>query len=163
LNPLPPRFQELQIRRVLAPVDFSVSTLPALQYAGTIARKFGASLNLLHVMPFFVGRHLENTADRVWTRAVISASEKELNELAATLWAGNVVTAVSIRDGRPDEVIVAEARNQNADLIVMGMRGRSWLSRWLRRNTVRHVLQAAHCPVIVLGRAGGNRAGAMGF
>jgi hypothetical protein len=46
LNEHQAKFHDLRIERVLAPVDFSVSTLQTLQYAGTIARRFHASLNI---------------------------------------------------------------------------------------------------------------------
>src|SRR6476646_4576093 len=38
-----------QIRKILVPVDFSESARAALVYAVEVARKFGATIDLLHV------------------------------------------------------------------------------------------------------------------
>jgi len=82
----------------------------------------------------------------------IEGARQELKKLVGVLWANEARAAVSIRvrEGRADEVIIHEAGNTHASLIIMGMRNCSWLSGLLRRHTVKRVLQNAPCPVMVL-------------
>ena len=85
-------------------------------------------------------------------RTLIEGARQELKRLVGILWANESLTGVAIRvrEGRADEVILCEAAATHASLIVMGMRDRSWLSRLLRRHTVKHVMHNAPCPVMVL-------------
>jgi nucleotide-binding universal stress UspA family protein len=145
--------ETLRIERVLLPVDFSVCTLETLQYAGAVAQKFHSMVNLLHVIPISISRKAEGAMDPTLTHSMSEGARKELNHLAEILWAGEITTTVTIREGQPADVILQEAATLKADLIVMGKRSRSWLSRFWQHHTVRHVIQHAQCPVIVL-RAG---------
>ena len=148
-----PRLGNLRIERVLVPVDFSVCTLATLQYAGAVAQRFHAVVSLLHVIPANISRNEGGPASATLIRTMSEAAQKELHQLAEIVWAGEIIATIIIREGRPDDVILQEARNLNPDLIIMGKRGHSWSSRLFRHNTVKHVLQQAPCPVIVL-RAG---------
>src|SRR5262245_36189616 len=47
-NPKPAPFK---LKRILVPIDFSACSKKALQYAVPLARQFGASLALLHIVP----------------------------------------------------------------------------------------------------------------
>jgi nucleotide-binding universal stress UspA family protein len=88
-------------------------------------------------------------------------ARQELKRLVGFLWEGEgkVIVSVRMREGRAHEVILREARFTNAALIIMGKRSRSWLSGFLRRNTVRCVLRHSPCPVMVL-QAGMTDSGA---
>ena len=50
----------LHIARILVPTDFSPASDAALTYARSLARQFGASINLVHVFedPFASGAFL---------------------------------------------------------------------------------------------------------
>lgn len=154
-------FGGLRIERVLVPVDFSVCTLATLQYAGAVAQRFHAVVSLLHVIPANVSRKEDDAASETLIRTVSAAAQRELHQLAEIAWAGEIIATIIIREGRPDDVILQEARDLNPDLIIMGKRGHSWSSRLFRHNTVRHVLQQAPCPVIVL--QAGVKASTAGF
>ena len=143
-------FAGLRIKRLLVPVDFSVCTLATLQYAGAVAQSFHAAVHLLHVVPVNISRDEESAAGVALRRTMSAAAQKELTKLAEILWAGEINAMVTVREGRPDDVILQEAGELGVDLIVMGKRDRSWLSRLFRRQTVRHVLQQAQCPVVVV-------------
>ena len=85
-------------------------------------------------------------------RTLIDGARQELKKLVGILWTNETKSPISIRvrEGSVDEVILREADATRASLIVMGMRDRSWLSRLLRRQTVKHVIQNSPCPILVL-------------
>jgi nucleotide-binding universal stress UspA family protein len=51
---------------------------------------------------------------------------------------------------RPDEVIIEQAMQRQADLIVVGSHGRTGLQRLLMGSVSERVIGAAHCPVLVV-------------
>jgi len=154
---------DARVTRVLAPVDFSVCTLATLRYAKALAEKFGAVVDVLHVMQLNPGRNETALPQSDLIRTMSEGAHRELKKLVGILWGheAGAMVSVRVREGCAPEVILREARSTDASLIVMGTRDRSWLSGLWRRNTVKRVIQGSPCPVMVL-RAGvanpvGNR------
>ena len=143
---------DVPFQRVLVPVDFSVCTLETLRFAKALAENSNAVVDVLHVVQPGLGRNEAVMPGPGLIRTLIEGARLELKRLVGILWANEPRAAVSIRvrEGRADEVILCEAASTHASLIVMGMRDRSWLSKLLRRHTVKHVMQNAPCPVMVL-------------
>jgi uncharacterized protein len=55
-----------------------------------------------------------------------------------------------VLEGRPDEMIVAVAKQRNADLIVTGSHGRTGLERVLLGSTTERILNETSCAVLVV-------------
>jgi nucleotide-binding universal stress UspA family protein/uncharacterized membrane protein YfcA len=55
-----------------------------------------------------------------------------------------------VLEGRPDEMIIAVAKERNADLIVTGSHGRTGLERILLGSTTERILNDASCAVLVV-------------
>jgi nucleotide-binding universal stress UspA family protein len=145
-------------QRLLVPVDFSVGTLETLCYARALSEKSGGVVDVLHVVPYNLGRN-EEAMPLGLLHTMANGARQELQRLVGILRKNDTATAYSVRvrEGRAHEVILREASATNATLIIMGIRHRSWLSTLFRRHTVKHVLQNAPCPVLVL-RAGQTQA-----
>jgi nucleotide-binding universal stress UspA family protein len=145
------RFDDVNFKRVLVPVDFSVCTLETLRYAKSLVEKSDTVVDVLHVVHPVFGRNEVAMPGPGLIRTVVEGARQELKRLVGVLWANesNVPVSIRVREGRADEVILREAGSTNASLIIMGMRSRSWLSGWLRRHTVKHVIQNSPCPVMV--------------
>ena len=145
----------LTFKRILVPVDFSVCTLETMRYAKTLAERFNAIVDVLHVVQPGYGRHEEGMSLPGLIRTLSEGARLELQRLVGILRADDGAAAFSsrVREGCAHEVILQEAAATNAALIVMGTRNRSWFSGWIRHHTVKHVIQNAPCPVLVL-RAG---------
>ncbi len=157
-NPLTPangialRRDAVNFTRVLVPVDFSAGTLETLRYARALVEASGVVVDVLHVVQPGSGRYGTAMTGSGLIHTMIEGIRQELNKLVGILWGNEAGMPVSIRvrEGRVDEVILREADATRASLIVMGMRNRSWLSRLGRRHIVKHVIQNAPCPVMVL-------------
>jgi nucleotide-binding universal stress UspA family protein len=145
----------LQIfKRILCPVDFSDSSLKALEYAMTLAEEADADLLLMHVIegvpdnpdwqqPLdasileYLRLSEQNALQRL--RALIPADARE--------WCRPHETLVA---GKPYEEILRLAREQDAHLIVMGVHGRNPIDLLLFGSTTNHVVRGATCPVLTL-------------
>ncbi|HEX7253007.1 MAG TPA: universal stress protein, partial [Thermoanaerobaculia bacterium] len=52
--------------------------------------------------------------------------------------------------GAPDEAITAAARDQKADLVVMGTHGRKGVSRFFLGSVASRVISTSECPVMTV-------------
>jgi universal stress protein A len=143
--------------RILVPIDFSAPSDAALEYARTVARRFGASLHLLHVaddpyralysaevyVPEMEGLRdeiLGDATDRLKDRLQSS----DIRELDATAEA--II-------GTPAGSIVEYAGAHDIDLIVMGTHGRGGMSHLLMGSVAERVVRTAPCPVLTVRQA----------
>jgi nucleotide-binding universal stress UspA family protein len=140
-------------RQIACAVDGSeASVLTAVAAAG-IAEATGADLRLLHVVPVFRGRNEE------WT---LGPDEESPPELEPSVEAVSALGLTPIREmamGRPEHTLVRVADRDEVDLVVVGHRGVSGMTRRLLGSVSEHVAQHAPCSVYVVRPSGtSNRA-----
>ena len=139
-------------RRILVPVDFSEPSRQAVAYAARLARAFGGSLRLLHVVETFpIDAFIGSEAVQEMQAAAARGAQARLQELAAALDAeGGGRVEVLVRTGSPHRVIVAAAAEWRANLIVLATRGLTGLRRAYLGSTAERVVRHAPCPVTVV-------------
>lgn len=138
--------------RILVPIDMSVFSVTALQYAEDIAEHFGAEIVVLHIA------EEDDIAARIPKKERDQMSQQEIDQrvksmVAHMLMDHNVVTQsmrIEIRHGSPAEKIVSAVPEIHADLIVMCTHGRSGLSHVLMGSVAEKVVRNASCPVLTL-------------
>jgi universal stress protein A len=142
---------EIQLKRILVPVDFSDCSKKALQYAASFAKQFSAEILLLHVVqPIVYSEPVVVTATAVFDdNTVREAAAKQLSDWRNEIAAGATVKA-NVRTGVPYHEIVRAAEETNTDLIVIGTQGRSGLARMFIGSTAERVVRHAPCPVMVV-------------
>ena len=79
-----------------------------------------------------------------------TAARKRLVALVVRARAAGAKATVTILEGSPAERIVHTARARRADLIVMGTRGRTGLSRFLLGSVASRVISMSPCPVLTV-------------
>jgi nucleotide-binding universal stress UspA family protein len=150
------------IRRILVPVDFSETSLEALNYALDLARRFQAQVSVLHVVEPVVTTipgHLY--APAVDTGAILDQQiglarehlaglERKLNRRGKKVRSALVV-------GTPYLEIVERAKKTKADLVVMATHGRTGLSHLFIGSVAEKVVRSAPCPVLTLRPSGRAR------
>lgn len=141
------------ITRILVPTDFSTATELALDYAVTVASRFGASLQLLHVVddPLVtgaVGSEVYITSLPSLRQRLIDDAARRLGRLAFTC--GRVAARREVRIGRPADAICEVAREEGCDLIVMGTHGRTGMAHVLLGSVAEQVVRKAPCPVLTV-------------
>lgn len=144
------------ITRILVPVDFSEHATATLDYAAVIAGRFGAALELVHVIddPYASGAwssdiYLANVPEIL--ENLTADATRHLQELKAKFarHGGDVTTAV-LR-GNPARMIVEHAAG--FDLVVMGTHGRTGLPHVLMGSVAERVVRRAPCPVLTVRQA----------
>jgi nucleotide-binding universal stress UspA family protein len=158
-DPASPRVRRtfLPIRRILCPIDFSEFSLAAVARAVALAKPFDAEITVLFVLPFVRPEDAAASHGPVAPEAAVqSAIAEDLEEFLRPVRDAGVPLRLCVRSGDCVGHILAEARDRESDLIVMGTRGRSGLQRWALGSVTDTVLRKASCPVLVVpGRAGG--------
>lgn len=146
-------------KRILCPVDFSDSSLRALDYALSMVQEADGHLTVLHV----VSNEFERTADMASivydARKTIGDFPKEREEaLRQRLQEAVTGAAKSCRveslmtHGKPWREVLRVASERQSDLIVMGMHGRGVADLLFFGSTTQHVVREAECPVLTIRR-----------
>jgi nucleotide-binding universal stress UspA family protein len=144
----------IQIKNVLVATDFSEPSRAALDYGRELARHYGATLRVVHIvedilmsigLEGYVGhvsdlqRESEDAAGR---RVQALLTDRDRRELHAK---GLVLSDRSTAHG-----IVDYARQEKVDLIVMGTHGRGGAGRLWLGSVAERVLRTASCPVLTV-------------
>ena len=149
--------------RILVPTDFSEPSDAALDYARALARTFGASLRVLHVVesslpagPLGSEIYVADAAGLYTAHA--SESESKLAELVTPADRAGFNATTDVIPGSGAETIVSYAQAHGVDLIVMGTHGRTGLPHLFMGSVAEHVVRTAHCPVLTVRRAPARQA-----
>lgn len=141
------------IRKILVPIDGSAASLAAYRLALDLAGAYRAEVILLYVVDSSVLEELSRLSGQERPRLLHDMEEsgrRLLTSLAREARAQAVDTAVDLRTGIPDEIIMQEAVRQQVDLIVMGKIGRKGHRRSLVGSVTERVLEVSDLPVLVV-------------
>ncbi len=132
------------VGKVLCPVDFSEQSMKALGVARDVAGLFGAGLAVVHVLPSHCISGRLREADRARQDLCLEAEGRFRDFI------GSAGVPGTIREGEPHVEIIAAAREQGSDLVVMGARGLSAIQGLLIGSVTDAVLKGSTCPVLVV-------------
>jgi len=144
---------QVQIRRVLCPVDYSEFSRRALDHATALARWYDAELYVLHVVPLVIPATVAAPATAVIPVELEpdgAAAEAELQAFIKPAVDAGVPMTPVIRSGSVIAGIADSAGEKQADLIVIGTHGRSGFERLFLGSTAERVLRTAPCPVLTV-------------
>jgi nucleotide-binding universal stress UspA family protein len=141
-------------RRILVPTDFSATADAALDYARTLAGRFGASLHLLHVLddPSTPG----GLVAEMYTPEPPDLRPRLIKEAQSRIQTripkrpGSYETAGEVVFGSGARTITDYAESGGFDLIVMGTHGRTGLSHFVMGSVAEVVVRTAPCPVLTV-------------
>jgi nucleotide-binding universal stress UspA family protein len=159
---VPPRAQatsHLPVARLVCAVDFSDPSLDAVGCAVSLARESGATLTLLHVLEWPWEEPPPPRLEELPPAQALalaefrryseeSASKRLASLVPDSIPASSVMTR--IRHGKPYVQILQVADEEHADLIIVGLRGRSPLDLAFLGSTTNQVVRRAACPVLTL-------------
>jgi len=142
----------MKIRKILYPTDFSKPAEKAFEYAVFMAASHKADLASLHVVDQLHGfTHYEilaitpmEIAERMAKRA-----HQDLQALVDRV-KGSVTATEAVREGKTWVEICEAAKEEKADMIVMGSHGRTGLPHALIGSVAETVVRHASCPVLVV-------------
>ena len=136
----------IEIKRILCPIDFSEYSEHALRYAMKMAKWYGASLQVLHVMPPMMP---------LATSALAAAGHQLVrNNLKSTIerWQDPEVDVAAelLESASTAEMIMRRADALDVDLIVAGSHGRKGMRRMLLGSVVEPLLHRCRRPVLIV-------------
>ena len=144
-----------QLKNVLVATDFGNASDAALKCGREIARSFGATLHVLHVVDDVFARGLEGEPFEEWGEQQRELERSALDSLGQRITADDTreygehpVTRVS---GNPADAIVQFVTGETrVDLIVMGTHGRDAIDPLQAGSVSARVVHAAPCPVLTV-------------
>lgn len=144
----PPKSSD--IRNILLATDFGPITQAALHYSLAIARRYGATVYLVHVVPpdifQFGGSEAKTTLDDAWREA-----QRHMTDLLIGGHLHGVQHKVLVEQGNVWEVLSAKVEELGVDLLVIGTHGRSRLGKLLLGSVAEEIFRQATCPVLMVG------------
>ncbi len=135
----------MNLHKILVPVDFSATDDLVIRLASTLARDTGASLIVMHVEepPLAYG------GGELYY-GIPEPTKPDLRAMLERVVPTDPQIACEHRmvTGEPAAAVVELAKEENADLIVMGTHGRTGFSRVLMGSVAEAVVRRAPCPVL---------------
>lgn len=136
---IPPAHEDARHRglpaRILAATDCSDTSEPALGYALELAALIGSSVTVLHA----------HTSART-----LDAARARLERVVAGCKRRGVTIDAALREDEPERAINDVASAIDADLIILGTRGRQGIARAFAGSVAEKVIRAATRPVLAL-------------
>jgi nucleotide-binding universal stress UspA family protein len=141
----------IKLARILVPTDFSDSARHALTYGTSFAREYEAELLLLHVVETVAAPYASDLFPVPMAEVfeeMSSYAREELEKLAVEARGRGVAVRTLVAQGKPSLEIIRTAREENADMIVLGTHGKGMLDQALFGSTTERVVRKAPCPVL---------------
>lgn len=136
-------------RTIVCAVDFSPLAVEAVAQAIVLAHELKSGLLLVHVTEWAPERTM-SPADQIRRETDQVAARRQLEALVPADVRAWCPTEELVTVGRPYEEIVRVARDRDADLIVLGVHGRSAVTPMLFGSTANQVVRHATCPVVTV-------------
>ena len=144
----------IEIKKILAPTDFSEHAQGAVRSACMLAETFGATLHLLHVLPEAIPASpdlmLAPSVPPEYYGDAEARADEALRKVADPAWADVPAIATAVRWGTAVEAITDYATQQGIDLIVIATHGRTGLSHVLLGSVAERIVREAPCPVLTI-------------
>ena len=148
-----------KISKIIVPIDGSKNSMEAADYAVKMAEKYGSEVSVVHVVN--IDQYLQSLG--LYRLSYPDPIKKKIEEakVEAQKWFTAITEKAEQRKIRvktdvvdsPMSVVAAVvnyAEREKADLIVIGTRGRSGISKMLLGSVASGVVTYAPCPVLVV-------------
>ena len=138
------------VSRILCPTDFSPGANAALEIAASIAERYDASIDVLHVWspPVVVAFDAAIIPSGEDVAAYTESLHRKLDETLASISRPHRFVRKHLIQGVAGEEILALAEREKCELIVMGTHGRSGLSHLLLGSVAERLVRTARVPVL---------------
>jgi nucleotide-binding universal stress UspA family protein len=141
-----------EVNKILIPIDFSDTSMLALEHAAHMCQKFRSSLHLLHVYKSSSNDQLPNINrrdmdDQDIKRAVGEELQRHGDKFSDKY---GVNVDVEVREGKISEEITKAAREANCDMVVMGTHGSSGFEEFFIGSNAYRTVTACEKPVLTV-------------
>ena len=143
------------MKTIVAALDFSDATAPVLEASAKMAKAFGATLHLVHVVEpepsysaygftpeEFPAIHVFQKEARIRAEAALAEKRKGL--------AGDLKVETALLEGNPLHALLEYATEAGADLVVLGTHGHGVMASVLLGSVAEGLVRKAEIPALVV-------------
>lgn len=141
---------EITFERIMLATDFSPAAEIARAYAVGLALQESATLEVATVIDLSLTLPSMEVITESTLEALRRSSEEDLQRFSEHI-SGVRVTRKVIEGFQPASLIVDEAVNSNADLIVLGTTSKHGFKKLALGSTAEEVIRTAPCPILTVG------------
>ncbi len=137
-------------KRILVGTDFSDYSERAVEFAVVLAKKFNATLSLLHVIESFSYSVTDSMTVVGHEQALSATAAALLENLQNDLVDQGLSANRFLEQGSAYKEIITKAEDEGVDLIVIGTHGRTGMEHLLLGGVAERVVRLAKCPVLTI-------------
>ena len=145
-------FDQMKIKKILVPVDFSEHSQIPVNRGIAIAREFNAKLEFLHVVEMESHPEFYTISFEPILKANPDLKQHIIKNMIKITGISKEEAAYAVTEGKVYKEIKKYAENNRIDLIVMATRGKSELEHFLVGSNSERVVRIASCPVLTVGQ-----------
>jgi nucleotide-binding universal stress UspA family protein len=147
------------VKKILAPIDFSEISMEAMRGAMELAKGIGAEVHLVHIIaphhhfiPLPLATNAEQSRELVREAAMLEQAEEELKRIKKDEFGDskNVVTFAEV--GHPVQKLLDYAKRNEIDLIMLATHGRTGAEHLVIGSVAEKLVRYAPCSVLVYRR-----------
>ena len=140
----------MSVERILLATDFSPLAARAEEYACSLAAAWHIPLTVMTVLEFPPGMDPEYPVNQQYLTHRMSEASEQLADFKQRVSRRGISVSTKIATGIPSEEITNTAKVEDADLVVVGTRGKTGLAHVLLGSTAERVIRTAPCPVLAV-------------
>ena len=148
-------------QRILAAIDFSKYSKPTLEHSANLARELECQLVIVNVINQREIEVMEYTLNKLayvarittlgeWVDGLKEDREIEMDKLAKVVDLSGLSYSLIIRSGVPYQELIRTIEREKADLVVMGVKGRSDLVDMMAGSTALKMFRRCPVPLITV-------------
>ncbi len=149
-----PRAAEFACRRLLLAVDGSTYSDAAAAEAIAMTKQLGSRLTIITVVPSVSMSPMDIVSSQMQRDLIaekeMREAERTVNKASEAAKSAGIHADSLIMGGKPPEAILQAAKEQQADLIVLGSHGKTGVEKLLMGSVAERVIVLAPCPVMVV-------------
>ena len=138
------------MKKILCPIDFGDASINAIDYAANIAKRTGASLTLLNVLPVTA----VTVDDPSFTDAYIHKKQENKQRLEKmvkeTISSFGIECDYRVDKSEVEDDIPEVVNKENYDLVVMGTDGATSLFEYYTGSNTSKTVEKTDCPVLAI-------------
>ncbi|MFP3952404.1 MAG: universal stress protein [Candidatus Bathyarchaeia archaeon] len=146
---------------MLVPIDGSEPSEDALFFALDLAEKFDSRVKILNVVadvetPFAPYPTVDSTTSPIWVEEYLERIEEKNKEMLekhlekARDRNPDLDISTELKEGRPADIILETAEEDDYNLIVMGSRGLGFVEEVVLGSVSREVVEKSKMPVLIV-------------
>ena len=140
------------IKKILCSVDLSDHSAEVAEYAALLASKLGAEVTAIYVAPTlsqYTGFKVPQSDIHAFVGEIVSGAQASMNAFVAEHFEGVKATG-EVLFGYASDEILAKAKRDDMDLIVMGTHGRKGIDRIIFGSVAEKVVKNSPIPVLTI-------------